>query len=394
MTDWDLLTPGIGLTSIGIVGVGISLAGIAKTFIDGMHAVSLLTMFIGMIFLASGLFKDGFPSSGKAKSATFITLGFLVTFGVAAAITVSIQVPSIFAYIGLMLIISIPAAVLAFASYKRVPYLKALSIIFIAGSVVGGTTFYAFGLVAPKTPAPEVEPEEEAPPVPSVVVPARILAGASAQGNPDYEPEPVSVSKGSGVEWVNEDNAPHTVTSDTDGLFDSGTILPEAKWLLNTADLDVGTYEYFCELHPFMVGSLAVTEEAAGGSTAGSNATGNQTGTPSQGIGQNQSSTGAGASVTSVSIVSGASVPTNGQYFNPETVTSSVGSMVTWTNNDNVPHTVTSGVVENDVPKPDGNFDSDILVAGKTFSFVFDTAGDYDYYCLLHPFMTGNVVVN
>lgn len=85
MSDWDLLTPGIGLTSIGIVGVGISLAGIAKTFVEGMHAVSLLTMFIGLIFLASGLFKDGFPSTGRAKSATFITLGFLVTFGVAAA---------------------------------------------------------------------------------------------------------------------------------------------------------------------------------------------------------------------------------------------------------------------------------------------------------------------
>ena len=84
MTDWDLMTPGIGLTSIGIVGVGISLSGIAKTFLDGMHAVTLLTMFIGMIFLAAGLFKDGFPTSGRAKSATFITLGFLVTFGFAA----------------------------------------------------------------------------------------------------------------------------------------------------------------------------------------------------------------------------------------------------------------------------------------------------------------------
>ena len=69
MTDWDLMTPGIGLTTIGIAGVGMSLSGIAKTFIDGMHAVSLLTMFIGMIFLASGLFKDGFPSTGRAKSA-------------------------------------------------------------------------------------------------------------------------------------------------------------------------------------------------------------------------------------------------------------------------------------------------------------------------------------
>ena len=94
MSDWDLITPGIGLTCIGIVGVGISLSGIAHTFIEGMHAVSLLTMFIGLIFLAAGIFKDGFPTSGRAKSATFITLGFLVTFGFAAAITIGTRVPS------------------------------------------------------------------------------------------------------------------------------------------------------------------------------------------------------------------------------------------------------------------------------------------------------------
>src|ERR687895_2182201 len=162
MTDWDLMTPGIGLTSIGIVGVGISLSGIAKTFIDGMHAVTLLTMFIGMIFLAAGLFKDGFPTSGRAKSATFITLGFLVTFGFAAAVTVSTQVPSIFAYIGLMLIISIPATVLAVASYRGTQHLKAMAVIFIGAAIVGGSTFYAFGLVAPQAPVPEEEQQEGA----------------------------------------------------------------------------------------------------------------------------------------------------------------------------------------------------------------------------------------
>jgi hypothetical protein len=150
MTDWDLLTPGIGLSSLGIVTVGVSLSGIAKTFIEGMHAVGLLTLFIGMIFVASGLFKDGFPSSGRAKSATFITLGFLVTFGFAAAITVSTQAPSIFIYIGLMMIISIPSAVLAVASYKRTPYIKALAVIFIGAAVLGASSFYVFGLVTPK----------------------------------------------------------------------------------------------------------------------------------------------------------------------------------------------------------------------------------------------------
>jgi hypothetical protein len=162
MTDWDLMTPGIGLSSLGIVTVGISLSGIAKTFMEGMHAVGLLTLFIGMIFLASGLFKDGFPSSGRAKSATFITLGFLVTFGFAAAVTVSTQAPSIFVYIGLMMLISIPSAVLAVASYKRTPHIKALAAIFIGAAVIGGSSFYAFGLVTPKVSTDTSEANETA----------------------------------------------------------------------------------------------------------------------------------------------------------------------------------------------------------------------------------------
>ena len=157
MTDWDLLTPGIGLTSIGVVGVGISLSGIAKTFLDGMHAVSLLTMYIGLIFLASGIFKDGFPTSGKAKSATFITLGFLVTFGFAAAVTVGTQVPSIYAYIGVMLIIAIPAALLSVASYKRTPYFKNLAVIFIVAAIVGGSYFFALGLVSCQRVLPQLK---------------------------------------------------------------------------------------------------------------------------------------------------------------------------------------------------------------------------------------------
>ena len=245
MTDWDLLTPGIGLTSIGIVGVGISLAGVAKTFIDGMHAVSLLTMFIGMIFLASGLFKDGFPSTGKAKSATFITLGFLVTFGFAAAVTVSTQVPSIYAYIGLMLIISIPAAVLAVASFRNVPYIKALAIIFVSAAVVGGSTFYAFGLVTPKPTPEEVETPSNEEPVtlPTNIINATILAGSSAQNNPAYDPSPITVNKGDGVRWTNEDNVPHTVTSREADLFNSDTVNAGASWILNTAEIEAGEYE-------------------------------------------------------------------------------------------------------------------------------------------------------
>jgi len=283
MTDWDLMTPGIGLTSIGIVGVGISLSGIAKTFLDGMHAVTLLTMFIGMIFLAAGLFKDGFPTSGRAKSATFITLGFLVTFGFAAAVTVSTQVPSIFAYIGLMLIISIPATVLAVASYRGAQYLKPIAVIFVGAAIVGGSTFYAFGLVTPKPPATEEEqgdgaetPANEtsaAAPPPSNIIPARILPGASAEGNPDYEPDPITIQQGDGVEWMNEDNSPHTVTSRQEGMFDSSLINPSSSWVLNSAEIAPAEYEYFCTLHPFMSAKLVIS----GGTTGQNQSTSNTT---------------------------------------------------------------------------------------------------------------------
>ena len=284
MTDWDLMTPGIGLTSIGIVGVGISLSGIAKTFLDGMHAVTLLTMFIGMIFLASGLFKDGFPTSGRAKSATFVTLGFLVTFGFAAAVTVSTQVPSIYAYIGLMLMISIPATVLAVASYRGSQYLKAMAVIFIGAAIVGGSTFYAFGLVTPKPPAAEEGEEEaeqgaESPPTqepatpPANTISARILPGASAQGNPDYDPDPIAIAQGDGVQWTNEDNAPHTVTSSEQGVFDSGLINAGDTWVLNSAEITPAEYEYFCTLHPFMVAMLVVSDGTATPPQSSENAT-------------------------------------------------------------------------------------------------------------------------
>jgi plastocyanin len=414
MTDWDLLTPGIGLTSIGIVGVGISLSGIAKTFIDGMHAVTLLTMFIGMIFLASGLFKDGFPTSGRAKSATFVTLGFLVTFGFAAAVTVSTQVPSIFAYIGLMLIISIPATVLAVASYRGVQYLKAIAVIFIGAAIVGGSTFYAFGLVTPKPPVEE-EAAEEPPAVeepatpPANTVNATILAGASAQGNPDYDPDPITIKQGDGVQWTNEDNSPHTVTSRQEGVFDSGLINAGDTWLLNSAEMAPAQYEYYCTLHPFMAATLVVSDGGGTSPQGSENATTTQgpgasnqsSASANNTVGNNNTTTAAtsnpsqmSGSITTVSIMPGTAVPTTGKFYEPNSVETTVGSMVTWVNEDTVPHTVTSGTVENTRPKPDVSFDSGIINPGNSFPFVFDKAGEYPYYCMIHPWMTGKVTSN
>ncbi|HZT35949.1 MAG TPA: cupredoxin domain-containing protein, partial [Nitrososphaera sp.] len=306
MTDWDLLTPGIGLTSIGIVGVGISLSGIAKTFLDGMHAVTLLTMFIGMIFLASGLFKDGFPTSGRAKSATFLTLGFLVTFGVAAAVTVSAQVPSIYAYIGLMAMIAVPASVLTVASYRESPYVKALAVIFISAAIVGGITFYAFGLVTPKPPQAPVASKSagnatsvSAKP-PSQVI--EILPGASAQNNPAFKPAHFAIAKGDAALWTNKDNTPHTITSAVDNgqTFNSG-IIPQGKnYTLDTAKLAPGDYGYFCSLHPYMKGNFTVTaaKASSGSSNATSAAPSSNSSSSASSAGQNSSATGSPSSTS------------------------------------------------------------------------------------------------
>jgi plastocyanin len=93
----------------------------------------------------------------------------------------------------------------------------------------------------------------------------------------------------------------------------------------------------------------------------------------------------------SVTISPGSSVPNNGKFFVPETLTVSKGTIITWTNGDSTLHTVTSGSAES------GNsgteFDSSYLAAGKTFQHQFSTSGTFDYYCTLHPFMKGKVVV-
>ena len=77
--------------------------------------------------------------------------------------------------------------------------------------------------------------------------------------------------------------------------------------------------------------------------------------------------------------------------FIPNPVTISVGETVTWENTDNAAHTVTSG---SPADGPDGVFDSSLIMAGgASFSHTFDAAGTYDYFCMVHSWMAGSVIV-
>jgi plastocyanin len=69
--------------------------------------------------------------------------------------------------------------------------------------------------------------------------------------------------------------------------------------------------------------------------------------------------------------------------FAPVELKLKVGDTVTWTNHDDIPHTVVSA----------GKFRSKTLDTDDSFAFTFTTAGDYKYFCSLHPHMTGMIKV-
>ena len=91
-----------------------------------------------------------------------------------------------------------------------------------------------------------------------------------------------------------------------------------------------------------------------------------------------------------ISIPIGAANPSSNEFYSPDDINVKNGSMITWKNNDNTIHTVTSG---SPVLGFTGVFDSGIMAPLQTFSYKFEKNGDYDYFCTLHPFMIGKVVV-
>jgi plastocyanin len=97
------------------------------------------------------------------------------------------------------------------------------------------------------------------------------------------------------------------------------------------------------------------------------------------------------ANVVTVSIVKGASNMGNKAY-SPNPIQIQRGTTVVWRNGDTTLHTAVSGKGTSD-PSLGKMFESAPIAPGKTFSYKFDAAGTYDYFCTLHPTMVGTVVV-
>jgi len=99
------------------------------------------------------------------------------------------------------------------------------------------------------------------------------------------------------------------------------------------------------------------------------------------------------AAEVSVSVPAGTSLPgcedTN-ECWDPPVVNLNIGDTVTWSNDDTAAHTVTSGTAADGL---DGVFDSSLFIVGATWSWTFDEAGTFDYFCMVHPWMAGQVIV-
>jgi len=126
-------------------------------------------------------------------------------------------------------------------------------------------------------------------------------------------------------------------------------------------------------------------------------AMGNATQAGNQSGNQNQSSaakTSTPPTTTGPTVIisPGSSSPSNAKFFDPPKLTVSKGTTVTWKNGDSTMHTVTSGSAQGG--ESGTVFDSSYLTGGKTFQWTPNSTGTFDYYCTLHPYMKGQVVVN
>jgi len=91
---------------------------------------------------------------------------------------------------------------------------------------------------------------------------------------------------------------------------------------------------------------------------------------------------------------SGLNLECGTECYTPSTLTVDVGHIVTMTNTDETGvHTFTSGTVYGFTPIPSDVFDSGILSFGDSFEWSVDTAGEYPYYCTLHVWMQGTIIV-
>tara|TARA_B100001105_G_scaffold227482_1_gene198052 strand:- start:9 stop:1082 length:1074 start_codon:yes stop_codon:yes gene_type:complete len=356
------MMPGMGLTGIGLAGLILSYAGIAHTFIDGMHALTGLTMFVGLIFTAAGILDGGISTSTRAKVTTLVIVAISIGFGLYALVTMNTSDFTL-TIILILLAIGLPALAIGYVAMKKPASVKPIGLVLglaVASAMVIWVSAGAMNSGEEIVSEEIVDHEAAEGLTAGPIFVIDILKDSAQEGNPDYDPDRAIVTQGHIVEWTNVDTVPHTVTSSIDygETFDSSLISAGEVFTLDTTNLEIGEYEYLCIVHPWMTATLVIE---------------------------------APKEPTKIIIPEGAAIPEDDKiFYDPKTINISTGTTVEWINEDAAMHTATSGSPTNGA---DSVFDSGILNLGDTYQFTFADEGNYDYYCILHPWMIGTVNV-
>jgi plastocyanin len=211
------------------------------------------------------------------------------------------------------------------------------------------------------------------PPDPVAGVPATPLPEGSASItiiDNNFEPGTHDVSIGDVVTWVNAGELPHTVTAG-DGSFDSGFLMTGEGYSITASS--PGRIDYFCTIHPGMVGAINVGATDAVGAVGVSDAAAGSMTTSDPPAQEGDASRGEGVGVRIIDL-----------DYEPRTLTIDVGTTVRWENEGALPHTVTA---------TNAAYDSGIMAPGASYERTFDQAGTFSYLCTLHPGMVGVVEV-
>ena len=259
------------------------------------------------------------------------------------------------------------------------------------------TVNYSVSMKSPEMESP-VMTMPALPTTHTVSIPQGVASPGCETTDTCYLPYSLEINVGDTVMWSNDDSAAHTVSSGdptegVDGIFDSGLFMAGSTFEY-TFD-NAGTYSYFCMVHPWMVGQIGVNEfeemyvnEIAVGEP-------NPSGIEPEVIVPAEPKVEPiekRAAPVEVTMAQGSGAPgceNTNECFLPYQVEIYSGEPVVWINADSAAHTVTSGTPS----LHDGLFDSGMMMPDQKWEFVFTDSGEYDYHCMLHPWMTGKVIV-
>jgi plastocyanin len=194
-----------------------------------------------------------------------------------------------------------------------------------------------------------------------------IKAGSGLSSTMPLHPSILYLHKGDTVKWINNDNVNHSITS---LLFNSGILLPKASGhgpstFSYTFNQD-GTVAYVDSLHPFLGGVIYVDVPTTQ---------------------RELISTTMPFINVKVEMPQNAAYKNNyGAFFVPASIQVPVGTKVTWSNKDYVAHTATSA---------DGStFDTKTILPGTSLTLTLQHKGIFPYYCKIHPWMMGTILVS